>query len=65
MDFRKIDPTIPNGEQSFPIVIDGVIYVTTSNDHVFAVDGGSGKVLWHYRPPDTGGHFSKTRGVNR
>jgi len=54
VDFRRIDPSIPKGQQSFPLVINGVIYVTTSNDHVFAVDGGSGKVLWHYRPSDTG-----------
>jgi alcohol dehydrogenase (cytochrome c) len=54
VDFRRIDPSIPKGQQSFPIVVSGVIYVTTSNDHVFAVDGGSGKVLWHYKPRDTG-----------
>jgi PQQ-dependent dehydrogenase (methanol/ethanol family) len=54
VDFRRIDPTIPKGQQSFPLVINGVIYATTSNDHVFAVDGGSGKVLWHYRPSETG-----------
>jgi len=54
VDFRRIDPSVPKGQQSFPLVVNGVIFVTTSNDHVFAVDGGSGKVLWHYRPSDTG-----------
>ena len=62
LDLRRIDPTIPNGQQSFPLVIGGVIYVTTGNDHVFAVDGSSGKVLWHYKPTDTG-EF-KNYGIN-
>jgi alcohol dehydrogenase (cytochrome c) len=65
VDFRKIDPSIPNGQQSFPIVIDGVIYVTTSNDHVFAVDGGSGKVLWHFRPTNTGVYANYGVNANR
>ena len=54
IDFRRIDPTIPKGQQSFPLVIDGVIYVTTSAGHVFGVDGSTGKVLWHFKPSDTG-----------
>jgi PQQ-dependent dehydrogenase (methanol/ethanol family) len=54
VDFRKIDPSIPKGQQSFPIVINGTIFVTTADDHVFAVDGGSGKVLWQYKPDATG-----------
>jgi glucose dehydrogenase len=62
VDFRKIDPSIPKGQQSFPIVIGGVIFVTTASDHVFAVDGGSGKVLWHYVPDGTG--IFKNYGVN-
>jgi PQQ-dependent dehydrogenase (methanol/ethanol family) len=54
IDFRKIDPAIPKGEQSFPVVISGIIYVTTADDYVFAVDGGSGKVLWEWKPSNTG-----------
>ena len=54
IDFRKIDPNIPKGEQSFPVVINGIIYVTTANDYVFAVDGGSGKVLWEWKPSNLG-----------
>src|SRR5262249_21101333 len=38
----------------FPIVVNGVIYVTTANDYVFAIDGGSGKVRWKWRPSETG-----------
>jgi alcohol dehydrogenase (cytochrome c) len=53
VNFRRIDPTIPLGQQSFPIVVGGVIYVTTSANHVFAVDGQSGKALWHFKPSDS------------
>jgi PQQ-dependent dehydrogenase (methanol/ethanol family) len=54
LDFRQLDRTIPNGQQSFPLAINGVLYVTTSADHVFAIDGRDGKVLWHYKPTDIG-----------
>jgi PQQ-dependent dehydrogenase (methanol/ethanol family) len=62
VDFRRIDPSIPKGEQSFPIVINGTIFVTTASDNVFAVDGGSGKVLWRFKPSDTG--IFRNYGVN-
>jgi PQQ-dependent dehydrogenase (methanol/ethanol family) len=54
IDFRRVDPAIPKGQQSFPVVVNGVIYVTTGNDYVFAIDGGSGKVLWEWKPSNTG-----------
>jgi alcohol dehydrogenase (cytochrome c) len=54
IDFRRLYPTVPKGQQSFPVVVDGVIYVTTSNDWVFAIDGGSGKERWHWKPSNTG-----------
>src|SRR5271154_6632546 len=34
--------------QSAPIVYDGVMYLTTSYNHLFAVDAKTGKELWHY-----------------
>ena len=34
--------------QGAPIVYDGVMYLTTSYNHLFAVDAKSGKELWHY-----------------
>src|SRR2546422_10147595 len=34
-----------------PIVVDGVMFITTSYDHVYAVDGASGQELWHYKHP--------------
>ena len=38
-----------NGLQATPIVIDGVIYLSTSNSWVFALDGATGRILWEYR----------------
>ena len=40
-----------NGFQVTPIVVDGVIYVSTSRNHVHALDAASGKLLWSYRYP--------------
>src|SRR6202049_1028104 len=34
-----------NGLQATPIVIDGIIYLSTSNAWVFALDGASGRVI--------------------
>src|SRR3984957_3987457 len=34
--------------QGAPIVYDGVMYLTTSYNHLFAVDAKTGKELWHY-----------------
>jgi alcohol dehydrogenase (cytochrome c) len=54
IDFRRIDARIPRGQQSFPIVVNGILYVTTANAWVFAFDGGSGKELWRWKPENTG-----------
>lgn len=35
--------------ENTPIVDDGVMYVTTPYDHVFAIDAKTGKELWHYQ----------------
>jgi PQQ-dependent dehydrogenase (methanol/ethanol family) len=35
--------------ETAPIVIDGVMYLTTSYNHVYAIDAVSGKQLWHYK----------------
>src|ERR1700722_110538 len=37
-----------NGLQATPIVIDGILYLSTSNAWVFALDGASGRVIWKY-----------------
>ncbi len=35
--------------ENTPIVENGVMYVSTPYDHVFAIDAKSGKQLWHYQ----------------
>jgi PQQ-dependent dehydrogenase (methanol/ethanol family) len=35
--------------ETAPIVVDGVLYFTTSFDHVYAIDAASGKEFWHYK----------------
>ncbi len=35
--------------ETAPIVIDGVMYLTTSYNHVYAIDARTGKEFWHYK----------------
>src|SRR5436190_16909596 len=35
--------------ETAPIVVDGVMYLTTSYNHVYAIDAASGKEYWHYK----------------
>ena len=35
--------------ETAPIVIDGVMFLTTSYNHVYAVDAATGKEFWHYK----------------
>jgi len=37
--------------ETSPIVVDGVMYVTTSFSHVYALDAKTGAELWHYKHP--------------
>jgi alcohol dehydrogenase (cytochrome c) len=53
IDFHQLDKTVPLGEQSFPIVVGQTLYVTTGNDHVFAIDAASGKLLWEFSPSNS------------
>jgi alcohol dehydrogenase (cytochrome c) len=39
------------GLQSTPIVVNGVVYVITARDRVFALDAATGQVIWSYRYP--------------
>lgn len=34
--------------ETSPIVVDGVMYVTTSFSHVYALDAKTGRQIWHY-----------------
>jgi glucose dehydrogenase len=35
--------------ETAPLVIDGVMFVTTSFDHVYAVDATTGQEYWHFK----------------
>src|SRR5262249_16180003 len=37
--------------ETSPIVVDGVMFVTTSFSHVYALDAKTGAELWHYKHP--------------
>ena len=51
---------VDGGFQTTPLVADGVMYITSSWNRIFALDAETGKELWHYyyaypkdfRPPD-------------
>ncbi len=54
IDFHAVDPDVRRGEQSYPLAIGGTLYVTTNDANVFAIDGATGKILWHYKPANSG-----------
>jgi alcohol dehydrogenase (cytochrome c) len=54
LDFQRIDPDVRRGQQSYPLAIGGKLFVTTNDDNVFALDGATGKVLWQYKPSNSG-----------
>ena len=59
---------IAMGLQATPIVVDGVVYYVGPNNNVFAVDGKTGKTIWHYKPEldpivETVFYVSASRGV--
>ena len=35
--------------ETAPIVVDGVMFLTTSFDHVYAIDAATGEEYWHYK----------------
>ena len=53
------------GLQSTPIVTDGVMYVSTSKNLIFALDAKTGDVLWKYdaKPGPPGAYRNQNRGV--
>ncbi len=55
------------GLQATPIVLDGVMYVSTSYNRVFAIDAETGREIWHYfyqNPKEIGVIYSPwNRGV--
>lgn len=57
MNVRHLHPAwifqteIKETQETAPIVVDGVMYVTTAFDHVYALDARTGAELWHYKQP--------------
>ncbi|WP_168735868.1 pyrroloquinoline quinone-dependent dehydrogenase [Cohnella fermenti] len=49
-DLKTLDADVKNGNQSYPVVVDGVIYLTTSGNQVFAFDAVTGNTIWHWKP---------------
>jgi alcohol dehydrogenase (cytochrome c) len=45
----------PRPHESAPIVNNGIMFVTTPNNQVIAIDARSGNVLWRYRRPRAAG----------
>jgi alcohol dehydrogenase (cytochrome c) len=59
--------TLPNtsGLQVTPVVVEGVMYVTSANE-CYALDAGSGREIWHYQRARTKGLVGNAAGgVNR
>ena len=52
IDLHSLDPDIRRGEQSYPLALDGTLYVTTNDGQVFALNGATGKVIWHFKPDE-------------
>jgi PQQ-dependent dehydrogenase (methanol/ethanol family) len=42
------------GQEATPVVVDGVMYITTAWSKVMAVDAATGEVLWKYDPEPIG-----------
>jgi alcohol dehydrogenase (cytochrome c) len=60
-DFKALDADVKNGNQSYPVVVDGVIYITTAGNQVFAFDAVSGNQVWHWKPSaEQAANFSKS-----
>lgn len=59
-DLSDWDKNVPNASEDFPIVQDGVMYVTTSLNRVFAMDASNGKKIWEWKlPKDVQEHLDK------
>ncbi len=49
-DLKSLDPDVKNGNQSYPVVVDGVVFITTAGNQVFAFDSVTGNTIWHWKP---------------
>ena len=56
---------VPGAVQNTPVVVDGVMYVSSANE-LWALDAGSGRQVWHWSSPRTEGLAGNaTLGMNR
>jgi PQQ-dependent dehydrogenase (methanol/ethanol family) len=57
VNVRRLHPAwvfqteVKESMETTPIVVNGVMYVTTSFSHVYALDAKTGAELWHYKHP--------------
>lgn len=59
-DLKTLDADVKNGNQCYPVVIDGVLYISTAGNQVFAFDSITGNQIWHWKPPaDQAANYSK------
>ncbi|MED1470017.1 PQQ-binding-like beta-propeller repeat protein [Bacillus salipaludis] len=59
-DLKDWDNKAPSAAEDFPVVKDGVMYVTTSLNRVFAMDASNGEKIWEWTPPkDVQDHLDK------
>ena len=55
MNVSKLHPAwifqmdVKESIETAPIIVNGIMYVTTSYDHVYALDARTGEELWHYQ----------------
>ena len=47
--WSHVTPRSTRGLQSFPLVVDGVLYYTGSHNQLFALDGATGNLIWSYK----------------
>jgi PQQ-dependent dehydrogenase (methanol/ethanol family) len=40
---------VVESQETTPIVVDGIMYITTSFSHVYALDAATGVEIWHYK----------------
>ena len=58
-------PSAPRALEVTPVIVDGVMYVTTVNE-AYALDARSGREIWHFSRPRTAGMAGDAAsGINR
>jgi len=49
------------GLQSTPVVVDGMMYVSSARSYVFALDAATGQLIWQYKHQPLSGYSPPTR----